>query len=136
MTYMTRETTGNLVFDMLSVSDCTLEECCEEQHLTANQFRYGLTYVKDVLAEANAAPVVYDPRTHRYSLALQAGESTEYEILRLRIAAKQLQRLRSGTAAPAAAKFKAGKGSVTVRRFLHHLEEAEEDLELLLAELV
>lgn len=128
-----QEDAGNLVFEALH-EDPTIDEGMATTGLTANQWHNGLAYVKDVLAEANTAPVLYDPHTRRYSLAL--GEDTSdsavraYERWRLAVELTQLRRLLDGTARPAAARF----GTVSTRRLVRYLEGAIEEVSLLLDE--
>ena len=132
MTRLTREDCGNLVFEALSDADPTWQEACDMTGITRRQFNRGVAYVKDILAEEHNAPLMYDPSTGRYSLALSGDEehAKAYERLRLLILRKQLGRLITGTAAPAVEAF----GSVASRRMLRYLKGAEEELDLLLAE--
>lgn len=133
-TYVDTESMADYVFGYLSDHDATLEEACSDLGITPSQFRRGLAYIKDVLADANTSPVVYDPQTYRYSLAIGEADKDSvkvYEVHRLKIAQRQLQRLRTGTAEPAARLF---QSSTNVRRFLHYLDSAQSELALLLEE--
>jgi hypothetical protein len=131
--YVNKQEMGDRVFGLLATSDPTLDEACAQLDITPAQFRRGLAFVKDVLATDRGSPVTYDPQTWRYSLALSTEDQRvrDYESYRLRIALKQLKRLYTGTAEPAATLF---PHNVTVRRFKRHLEGAVEELELLLSE--
>jgi hypothetical protein len=133
--YLSREAAGDLLFGFLTENDATRAEACETLGMTDSQFYTALEYIRDTLAGARTSPVIYDPKTYRYSLALSEvsqGAVRDYEIHRLRCMATQLRRLRTGTAAPAARLW---DQNVNIRRLLRHLEGAEEELDLLLAEL-
>lgn len=99
-----REQWGDLVMDCLTVSVPTLKEAMEITGLTREQWRAGVAYVRDVLAEISTNPIVYDHKTGRYSLAVTEDESLIYAGRRLQVLALQLQRLHSGTMVPQAAK--------------------------------
>lgn len=128
-----REDAGHLVFEALH-KDPTLGEGMALTGLTANQWRNGLGYVKEVLAGTGAAPVLYDPHTGRYSLAMSEDEPGDavraYQKARLHVMRPQLQRLLAGTARPAADQF----GTPSSQRLARHLEGAVEALALLLDE--
>jgi hypothetical protein len=128
-----REDAGDLVFEALH-KDPTIGEGMALTGLTANQWRNGLGYVKEVLAGAGATPVLYDPHTGRYSLAMSQDEPGDavraYQKMRLRVMRPQLQRLLVGTVRPAADAL----GTMSSRRLVHYLESAVGELTLLLDE--
>lgn len=133
MTRISREDCGNFVFEALSDGDWTRDEACEVTGLTAAQFHRGVAYVKDILAGEHDSPIRYDPSTLRYALDLSDDEEKNraYQKYRLRIMAKQLRRLLTGTAEPAVALY----GTVASRRMLRYLQGAVEEIDILLDEL-
>jgi hypothetical protein len=133
-TRMSRTDIGNLVFDCLSTSDPTIQEATETTGLTAAQWHSGLAYVRDVLAEVHSEPVVYDPRTRRYSLAMFETEVDAYIAKRLLSFMIQLRRLYNGSFVPAGMKFQTERTrefariDILVHRLLEDLDGLRTEL--------
>lgn len=96
---------GDIVFAELSKSDSTKSEGTARTGLTSAQWTSGLEYIRDVLAELNVEPVLYDARTKRYSLALTDTEADAYIGKRVLTFLVQLRRLYNGSFVPAGLKF-------------------------------
>ncbi len=118
---------GEELAALLSQGPVTKADACEALGFTGAQFTRALAYIRDVLAAANQEPVAFDPGTWEYSFAGENGEAAAYATYRQRIALKQLNRLRSGTVAPAMDKF-ATAGDVHAMRYLRYLDGAIAEL--------
>lgn len=101
---LSRQDAGNIVFAELA-NEPTLTEGCENTGLTPAQWHNGLAYIRDVLAEYNSEPIVFDSRTHRYALAVMEFEVDRYISKRVLNFLVQLRRLYDGSFVPAGAKF-------------------------------
>ena len=131
MTRLTADDAADLVFDCLSRMDPTIDEACQDTGMARSQWHNGLGRFKDYWAAEKTCPYTYDPVTGRYSLALDEDEVRRYLLLRMKIAAKQMERLRTGTLNPAADKF----DSPQLRRIVRHVRVCAEEIDDLIGEL-
>lgn len=99
-----RADVGNAVFDCLMMMDPTTEEGVDYTGLSRAQWHAGLEYVRNVLAEHHAEPIVYDAKTRRYSFATSTTKELEVERYigaRINTFLIQLLHLYDGTFVPA-----------------------------------
>jgi hypothetical protein len=129
-----REQAGNRVFEAMCEGDWTIAEGTQVTGLTRAQWHTGLAYIRDVLAEQHAEPIVYDAKTHRYALAKFEQEVDKYIITRLKTFAIQLARIRNGTFAPAKVKFET-PGIPRFRRVDDSVHRVFTDISFVLEEL-
>lgn len=127
MPRITLQLGGETLAARLSRGPVTRDQACAELNMTHAQFHRSLAYIRDVLAGADQEPVAYDPVTWEYSFAGESGEAEQYATYRQRIALKQLTRLRSGTVAPAMAKFGTA-ADVHAQRYARYLDNAIAEL--------
>lgn len=73
--------------------------------LSYAQVEAGLRHIREVLADDQAQPIVYDPSTWTYDLAATERQAVRYLRYRLSILHRWMLNLETGTAAPATAKF-------------------------------
>jgi hypothetical protein len=84
-----------------------------------------------ILATAQAEPIVYDPVSRRYSLAMRERDSLAYVVFRLKIAQVQMARLKTATVIPSERMF----GSTqNVLRLSDDMGRVERDPAFLLAD--
>jgi hypothetical protein len=130
--YIKAEASGERVFDALldHPLGLTTKQIQTETSLTSRQVEHGISYVRRILATAQAEPIVYDPVSRRYSLAMRERDSIAYVVFRLKIARVQMERLKTATVIPSEQKF---GPALAVRRLAVDMGRVEEDLEFLLA---
>jgi hypothetical protein len=137
---LSRVEVGNRVFAELCENDPTLAEALEHTGLSKSQWHKGLAYVKDVLAEVHAEPVVYDHKYRVYRLAFFESEVNTYIGRRLVTFLVQLRRLYNGSFVPAGIKLETARTrefsqvDKLVRRLIEDLDELREDMGIPLSE--
>lgn len=131
--YTKAEVSGERVFDTLMdhPEGLTSRQIQKETGLRLSQVSYGVEYIRKILAADQGEPIVYDPVSRRYSLALRERDSVAYVVFRLKTARVQMNRLKTATVIPSEQKF--GK-TQTIRRLADDMDRVERDLEFLLGE--
>lgn len=100
------EINGERIFNyLLSNGPTTKADLCHVLGLSPGQCEGGLRNIREVVADREDEPLVYDPRTYAYDIAASERQAVRYLRYRLSIIHRYLLNLETSTAAPAAVKF-------------------------------
>ncbi|MEU3748137.1 MULTISPECIES: hypothetical protein [Streptomyces] len=117
--------------DRAGTRGLTFDELVEDTGLTYYQVRYGISFLRESLADLKDSDAVftYDPREHVYRIVYIPEVAELYEVFRLQGEATRTLRMLAGTVIPHSklARTKA------VRLMRRHLEVVVEDAKDLLA---
>ena len=131
-----RKELGDKVFECLTQHEPTLQEALKITGLSAAQWHSGLTYIREVLAEINAEPVVWNAKTKTYALASFPAEVDAYIGRRVNSFLIALRRIYDGSFWPAGVKFQTKRTrqfhevDQDVHRLITRLEEVLDDLKI------
>ena len=129
---LTQQDAAEMIFDAWAGAMDTgmsRKETLELTGLTSGQFLNGKAWLRDELCSNKEMPFSYDPSKDLYHLNANFEPVEEYWLFRLKVTAKQLQRLLDGTASPAKAKF----GGRKIARMHRHTKDLILDLEDIVA---
>lgn len=135
--YLSIDESGSRVFDCIFDAQRTdrmfARDIANKTGMTPTQVRYGLGYVKDLLANDTAQPLIFDFEIG-YRFADSVRAVAEYGFYRAKTWEKQLSRMERGTTAPAAKRFMSNIDK-DIAKQIKRLREDMHDLVLELGEM-
>lgn len=97
---------GDLIFNCLTTNGpLNQADIRALTGLTAGEFRRGIDFIRDTLADQQGEVYTYDPHQRVYVLATQEAEALRYVRRRTRAIKTQVHRVNTGTIYPAMAKW-------------------------------